>query len=247
MKAKTSNPGVLWLGYNSFMNENSGKSPWVVGLLIVIAIAEVIGLLSSGPVVSESSTTEFERMRSELRSEWEGIRELGERRAESLERIEMHLATFAPSPIEAVSEESAESPALEEQVVPESLTDLVSSLDALRMAFERESAETQQVLRDSSGGGDESMFAMRARQTEPNWSALELLELNWYADPEGANRSQHFLTPKDLLRIYGPPTTIFRPAGGMNFSYSRPKNTGDKTSWAFLLQDGFVTRFILKK
>ena len=217
----------------------------VVAFLAIIALLQVIALLGTEPEPSVQDGSEWTLVSDRLQR----LEALALRRAETLERIETELAIREPrsepaSSVVATPTSIAVAAPLTEQVVPESLAELVRSLDALRASFERESAATQEVLRDSTRSGEESMVEMRQRKTEPDWYALELLESSYRADAEATNRSQHFLTPKDLLRIYGPPTAIYRPSGGINFSYKRT-DPGSPTL-SFVIQDGFVVRFFVK-
>ena len=219
----------------------------VVVFLGIIALVEVIGLLNPASTVGGDGSSGV----AELSTELGELRDIRLRSAETLERIEQQLAFWNSSRIEANTTPGIETPALQEQVAPESLADLVQSLDALRASFERESATTQKTLRDTSSAapsesGAMTMFELRNRKTEPDWFALEMLEQSWRTDPAATNRSQHFLTPKDLLRIYGPPTQIMRPANGMNFSYHREENGAGSPTWSFIIQDGFVIRFFVK-
>jgi len=218
-----------------------------VVFLGIIALAEVIGLLNTPIAVVGDGSSGV----AELRGELGELRDVRLRSAETLERIEQQLDLLSSGRIEPTTTPGIETPRLQEQVAPESLADLVRSLDALRASFERESASTQQALRESSPAsasesGETTMFELRNRKTEPDWFALELLEQSWRTDPAATNRSQHFLTPKDLLRIYGPPTQIMRPANGMNFSYHRAENGAGSPTWSFIIQDGFVIRFFVK-
>ena len=129
-----------------------------VAFLAIIALLQVIGLLGTAPEPSVRDDSEWTLLSSRLQS----LEELALRRAETLERIETELAireprSVPPSSGVATPTSVAEAAPLAEQVVPESLAELVQSLDALRASFERESAATQEVLRDSTKSGEESM------------------------------------------------------------------------------------------
>ena len=218
-----------------------------VVFLGIIALVEVIGLLTSGVPVGEGGTAPI----AELQRELDGLRELGLRRAETLDRIEQRLDFLSSGTVEQNTTSGIETPQVQDQVAPESMADLVLSLDALRASFERQSATNQEGLRESSSdspldSGGTTMFELRNRRTEPDWFALDLLQQSWRTDSAATNRSQHFLTPKDLLRIYGPPSQIMRPASGMNFSYHREEDGAGSPTWSFIIQDGYVIRFFIK-
>lgn len=175
-----------------------------------------------------------------LLAELRELRRAQERTADVLGRLEAFLGARleAPPPEPAARSPQGELP------TPESFEALARSLDAVRVAFERESTQTRELLR-AAPALHESLRELRTRRAEIDWAALEQLETRWRGDPEGADRSQHFQTARDLLEAYGPPTAIYRPKSGMLFHYRRAEGEPGP-SWYFRLQEGFVVEFFVE-
>ena len=162
------------------------------------------------------------------------------RTAAALERLEDRLATVPVAANGPRREVAGGAPA------PESLEDLVRSLDALRTTIERESGETQDLIRSAPAFGGESLVALRDRRAAPDWAELTDLEQAWREDEEAADRSQYLLTPRDLVDRYGPPSAIYRPQGGMLFCYRQHAQGEAGPAWYYRIQDGYVVEFFLE-
>ena len=227
------------------MNSNDKAMRWGIALLLMIACLQVVELATSprwqggsfaGSAVSPGSAGHPQGS-------------FDERAVLALERIEQLLASSSGSRLQSPklrSDLRAAESGSSERESPDSFTQLARSLDALRESFERETTATQEVLRSSPVFGEEALRVLRDEKLDPDWRALEELEQSWIANPEQANRSQYFLTPQDLLKLYGPPTNIYRPQGGLNF-YSRQHPKGDSgPAWSFRIQEGFVVGFWLE-
>lgn len=206
---------------------------------LVAVLASLLALVAFRPAGGAPPAHDpvFDRLLAELR-------ELGraeQRTGAALARLEELLASRLAAP---TIEPSARSPL--ELPTPASFEALARSLDAVRAAFERESAQTRELIRAAPGFPAESLREVRTRRGETDWSALEELEERWRTDPEAADRSQHFQTQRDLLEAFGPPTAIYRPESGMLFHYRRlPEDVPGPSSY-FRLQDGFVVEFFIE-
>jgi hypothetical protein len=217
------------------------RSPLGISALVsVLALAVALAVLLQRTRPAEPASSEGnELVVSELRE----LRRSHERTAELLERIEARLAQRLEAP---PAERTARAPQgeLSER---ESFDELAKSLDALRDTFERESSETQAVIRRSPAFGGESLVEARRRRSDVDWVALQDLEARWRSEPGLANRSQYFQTLHDLLETYGPPTAIYRPGkGGMLLHYRRAPEGTLGPSWYFKLEDGIVVEFFLE-
>lgn len=110
----------------------------------------------------------------------------------------------------------------------------LSALEDVRATFATESHRTQELLRGAPALGGESLTEVRERRRDTDWNALEVFEAAWRRDSKAASRTCHFLTMRELLEAYGPPTDLYRPQGGLIFHYARDAGP----EWYFRLQDG---------
>ncbi|MEM7307460.1 MAG: hypothetical protein AAF682_12355 [Planctomycetota bacterium] len=166
--------------------------------------------------------------------------------AEVLARLEALLGERlnAPTPSLAGEREPVGAPA----PAPD-LDELVRSLDELRATLAQlaaESTRTQELLRTASAFGGDDLHRMSSERVGPDWAALELLGERWNGDPDEADRSQYFQTPRDLIAAYGPPSSIYRPKGGLLFVYRRHPEGQGGLAWYFRIQDGIVVEFFLE-
>ncbi|MFT5287065.1 MAG: hypothetical protein ACI8TQ_003241 [Planctomycetota bacterium] len=223
------------------MKSKDSAKRWVVALLAVIAIVEVAGFAVSLTAASDSN------LPSSFSASFPS-NPVNERMAKVLERIEQLLDSGSGTQLGTPSKNTGERMAVsssEDSATPQTLAELVRSLDSLRSSIEQESLTTQEMIRSGSAFGGESMLKLRDQKTDPSWIALEELEQSWHANPEAANRSQYFLTPQDLLKRYGPPTAIYRPQGGLNFYYRKHPKGESGPAWSFRVQDGIVVGFLV--
>jgi len=160
------------------------------------------------------------------------------RTAELLERVEAHLADDLERPAAPQRGSSSEA------APPPSLEALVGSLDALRASIEAESQRTQELIRRSPAMGGESLSSVRNRRAEPNWALLRTLANDWDRDLQLARRSQYFLSTREVLETYGPPTEVY--SGGQIVYGGQPQDE-DETTWNFRIVDGYVVDFHVER
>lgn len=173
--------------------------------------------------------------------QFEELRASQDRTSEALLRLEQALRS---RPAATGSEPVLREP-LGELPTAESFEALAASLDALRETFERESGETQQLIREAPVFGGESLLELRKSRPRTNWAALEELAGLWREDERAADRSQYLQSTRDLLRAYGPPTRIYTPADSLLFHYRREPEGVPSPSWYFKLRDGIVIEFYM--
>ncbi|MEM9380364.1 MAG: hypothetical protein AAGB93_10490 [Planctomycetota bacterium] len=123
---------------------------------------------------------------------------------------------------------------------------LAARLDELRASLEFESRRTQEAIRSAPAFGGETLGDVRRRVTDVAWAALDGLEEDWRTDERSADRSQRFQTARDLLETYGPPSSIYRPKGGLLYVYRRHDDGQAGPAHYFRLQDGYVVEFFVE-
>ncbi len=178
----------------------------------------------------------------ELVEELARLRQAQARTAGVLERLEELFAEPELAPAATPGERVA----IGDFPPPESFDALARSLDALRATLERESNETQSLIRSAPALGGETLIDVRDRRADVDWVALEALAERWHGDAHAADRSQYFQTSRDLLEAYGPPSAIYRPKDGLLFKYRDAPEDVPAPSWYFRLKDGIVIEFWLE-
>ncbi len=215
----------------------------LVGGLLVLALAVPawVALLRQGPLPASAAV---EGPSLVLVQELRSLREVGERTLGVLARIEGQLA----DPMVGLERHAAPLSGAaggDSTMLDGSMAALRESMDALRLAYEAESDETQEILRSAPALGGESVRAARERRSEVDWEALKVLETAWRSDPDAADRSQYFQTARDLVEAYGPPTAIHRPKGDLAFYYHRGPSQSPGPAWYFRIKEGLVVEFFI--
>lgn len=219
----------------------SGRSATGVALaLAALGLAALTAALAfafsrerSAPVHASSD--------AEVLAELRAQRELQQRTLDALERLGEELAASRGAPAADARR------AVGEPLSALQVGELLRSLDALRLSFEAQTTRTLERIAEAPIFRDEPLSRVRERRRDVDWSALDALRAQYGADPRAADASQYFLSARELLEIYGPPSDIFRPSkGGLLFHYRRAPRDVEAPAWYFRVQDGFVVEFFVE-
>ncbi len=216
----------------------------LLAVLLALAVGALVLLRWAPAEAAESGSAPDPQLAAGLAADLAELARTQERTLRVLEALEARLAAnelVPPAGLAAPRESADGAPAPGPAVAD--LGALAQSIDALRVTFQAETQRTQELLRSAPALGGESLIDVRARRSEIDWVALELLEERWNEDERASDRSQYFQSARDLIEAYGPPSAIYRPKGGVLFVYRRADPSVPANSWYFRLQDDYVVEF----
>jgi len=222
-------------------NELSPRRHWPLVLLLLLLAQNIYWFLIAGGSPPAIGTQAHERaVLSELR-------ELSAAQAQTVALLEDLQSAWLSQ-----AERAPQRAALGGDPVPFVPQDwdvLQGSLGALTKALEQQLAQGEAWLQrmQTPEGASESLFALKRRRHDNDWNALEQLRELWSTDEPAASRSQYFLTPRELLEAYGPPTAIYSPKSGTLYHYRRLPEDTPGPSWYFKALEGSVIEFWIEE
>lgn len=220
------------------VHARSGRAALALGLLVAgLSVAVALAMVLRSDPGHRDRTAEDAgdpALLAELRAQ----RELQQRTLEAIERLGERLASAPAADGTRRAADELPAPQVEE---------LLRGLDALRESFEAQTTRTLDTIAAAPIFQEEPLSRVRERRRDVDWPALEALRAEYEADPRAADTSQYFLSARELLEVYGPPSDIFRPSkGGLLFHYRRAPRDVEAPAWYFRVQDGFVVEFFVE-